>query len=222
MADDNNSSNDDIILMDCDDEDNDDDDDLFRFSSTFKTSLQQQTSRYNSTTRTRSILKKNTIFCNPNNNNNKNRPPKKSVQFSVMSEQVLIPNRDDWTEQERYDAFFTIDDYRRIKQDNQYTLSAMNRGIFPDDTQETFRGLENGMDDYYNERKHTIATTVSSIIRMQRKQWELDPRWMEHVYSRYTERSLMFALRAGNFDAHTAAAIQQEEEERSDTSSYYY
>jgi hypothetical protein len=81
----------------------------------------------------------------------------------------------------------------------------MNHGMFPDNDQETFRGLENGMNGYYFERKHMIAQTVSALLVEQEKYFLLDPIWIENVYTKLSSRSLIHAIRAGNFDAREVA-----------------
>ena len=129
----------------------------------------------------------------------------KSVTFSQYSQQYIIPNLEDLTYEERRDSYLTGEDYMRIKNDNAYTLHAMNHGMFPDNDQETFRGLENGMNDYYFERKHLIKQTVSALLGEQEKYFLLDPIWIENVYTKLSSRSLIYAVRAGNFDAREAA-----------------
>jgi hypothetical protein len=126
---------------------------------------------------------------------------RKYVSFSQYSQQYIIPNLEDLTYQERLNSYLSMEDYARIKNDNACTLHAMNHGMFPDNDQETFRGLENGMNDYYFERKHMIAQTVSTLLAEQDKYFLLDPIWIENVYTKLSSRSLIYAIRAGDFDA---------------------
>jgi hypothetical protein len=169
-------------------------------SSSFSTGATERFTSRSPSFPTRSILKKR------RNNRSPYHHFQKTVHFSPFSQQILIPNLDNWTPQEIRDSFLSGDEFARIKQDSRYTISAMNQGIFPDNEQETFRGLESGMDDYYVERKHMISTTVLSILRVQQKFHWVDPHWVEEVYCPYTARSMVFAVRAGEFDAQVAAS----------------
>eukprot|EP00539_Tryblionella_compressa_P014365 CAMPEP_0178825914 /NCGR_PEP_ID=MMETSP0746-20121128/6476_1 /TAXON_ID=913974 /ORGANISM="Nitzschia punctata, Strain CCMP561" /LENGTH=191 /DNA_ID=CAMNT_0020487711 /DNA_START=86 /DNA_END=661 /DNA_ORIENTATION=+ len=138
------------------------------------------------------------------NDDDESNTKTKSVRFADVSERNVIPNIDDFSPQEIQDSFMSRDDYLRIQMENSYTLSAMDRGIFPDNDYETFRGLENGMRDYYVERKHMVQVAVSSVLREQAKLFLLDPIWIEQVYRKMTARSSVFAMRAGSFDARAA------------------
>ena len=134
----------------------------------------------------------------------KSRPSniRKSVQWAEYDDQVEIPN--DLTEQEKRTCWLFVEDYERIHKDNAHTVRAMNGGVFPDSEDETFRGLENHMNNYMAERRYNIDTAVHSILREQERLLLLDPIWVDHVYSRFTARSMIPASRAGQFDARVA------------------
>ena len=141
-----------------------------------------------------------------NTTHKKFRPstPRKSVQFASHVEQLTIHNTNDITEHEKLQCWYTPGDYKRIQQDNALTVYKMNGGVFPDNFEETFRGLENHMDDYIVERRYTIESCVDAILRQQSHYFLLDPIWVDHHYALYTARSKMFASRAGHFDARVA------------------
>ncbi|KAL3942453.1 MAG: hypothetical protein SGARI_000262 [Bacillariaceae sp.] len=127
-----------------------------------------------------------------------------SVTFATHAEELTIENTDDISEDEKLQCWFTSSDYQRIRDENNRTSQMMNQGLFPDSPQETFRGLENHMDDYIIERRHTIHACVDAILNEQHLRYILDPIWVDHTYSKYTYKSQVLATRAGNFDANVA------------------
>lgn len=172
------------------------------------------------------ILKKENIFAAASSSSFQKKKKKKykKVQFTQLSEQYCIPNSNDLTPEERRNSYLLYRDYLRIRDDNDYTLVAMNRGQFPDSSLETFRGLESSMTGHCQGRKRHIAATISSVLRVQQKfcrghfnkktgihtppyMRSLDPSWVGSIISKQTALSSQYAWRAAQGDARAAAAI---------------
>lgn len=128
--------------------------------------------------------------------------PKKSVRFSETSLMYTIPNLDSFTHKELEDSFMTDEDYDRIHRENSITLSYMESGIYPDDDNLYFRGLEPGMQHIYQEKKRLSQAAVAEVMRRQAEKKDLgDEAWVHHYYSNFTYNSIVNAFRIGAYDA---------------------
>ena len=137
-----------------------------------------------------------------NNNNNNNEKPKKSVRFSDFSVMYSIPSLESFSQQEVQDSFLTDEDYDRIHRENSITLSYMENGIYPDDENLYFRGLEPGMQHIYMEKKRLAKAAVQEVLRRQSEKKDLaDDAWVNHYYGTFTYQSIVNAFRIGAYDA---------------------
>jgi hypothetical protein len=136
--------------------------------------------------------------------------PTKSVQFAQYSVMYTIPNLESFTQQELVDSFMTHEDYNRIHRDNEITLAYMHRGIYPDDDQLFFRGLENGMANIYVEKKRLAAEAVATVLRRQAEKKDLmsDAIWTNAYVARYSYQSMVNAFRIGAWDAQAAQQVR--------------
>jgi hypothetical protein len=133
---------------------------------------------------------------------------KKAVQFSADSEVYDIPRLEDHDQGDLENAYLSERDHERITNENQYTLLAMNRGVYPDSEEEYFRGLEGGMQWFSLQRRRLVRATVSAILRAQKEQGRvLDASWVEHYYREMTAPSALNAIRVGAWDAQVARQI---------------
>lgn len=137
---------------------------------------------------------------------------KKTVRFSTYSELYYIPNLEDYDRRDLAKAYLSQKDRERIAIENQYTLSAMNQGIYPDSDDEYFRGLEGGIHWFSIYRKDLVRATVLAVLREQKARGSvLDASWVQHYYSALTAPSVLNALRVGIWDAHVTRTIFEEE-----------
>jgi hypothetical protein len=128
--------------------------------------------------------------------------PKKFVRFSEYSVMYSIPNLDSFMQQELEDCFMTDEDYDRIHRENSITLSYMENGIYPDDDNLYFRGLESGMQHIYTEKKRLSQAAVKEVLRRQADKKDLtDEAWVNHYYGAFTYQSIVNAFRIGAYDA---------------------
>jgi hypothetical protein len=136
--------------------------------------------------------------------------PMKSVQFSQFSLMYSIPNLDSFTQEEINDSFLTDEDYDRIQMENEITLAYMHRGIYPDDDQLYFRGLENGMANIYAEKKRLAAEAVSAVLRRQAEKRDVtaDSAWTSAYAGRFSYQSMVSAFRIGAWDAQAAQQVR--------------
>lgn len=127
---------------------------------------------------------------------------KKSVRFSEVTKNYLIPNLDSYEQWELDSAFLTDEDYERLSRENEITLTYMNRGIYPDDEQLCFRGLEGGMMYIYFQKKKLIDEAVSAVLQRQAENNNLlEPAWLNSYHARFTYQSMINAFRIGTWDA---------------------
>jgi hypothetical protein len=121
-----------------------------------------------------------------------------------------IPNLDSFSQQELNDSFMTDEDYTRIQRENEITLAYMHRGIYPDDDQLFFRGLENGMANIYVEKKRLAAEAVTAVLRRQAEKKNLmeDEGWTNAYIGRYSYHSMVNAFRIGAWDAQAALQVR--------------
>jgi hypothetical protein len=139
-------------------------------------------------------------------------PPKKTVKFSTYSELYYIPNLEDYDQRDLANAYLSQRDWERITNENQYTLLAMNQGVYPDSDEEYFRGLEGGIQWFSLQRKCLVRATVSAVLRAQKEGGRvLDALWVERYYSGITAPSVLNAIRVGVWDAQVARKILDED-----------
>jgi hypothetical protein len=121
-----------------------------------------------------------------------------------------IPNLESFTQQELEDCFMTDEDYNRIQRENEITLAYMHRGIYPDDDQLFFRGLENGMANIYVEKKRLAAEAVSAVLRRQAEKKDLmaDAAWTRAYVGRFSYHSMVNAFRIGAWDAQASQQVR--------------
>jgi hypothetical protein len=129
---------------------------------------------------------------------------KKNVRFSEFSELYVTPR----LEYAEVDMSLNEEEYDTIHRDNALTLSYMENGIYPDDLDMYFRGLEGGMVQFYQEKKRINAIAVSAILKQQEEKGEIDPTWISNYYSQITSYSAANAHRIGLWDAQAAAQIK--------------
>ncbi|KAG7353261.1 hypothetical protein IV203_009310 [Nitzschia inconspicua] len=135
---------------------------------------------------------------------------KKTVQFSQFSLMYSIPNLDSYTEEVINDSFLTDEDYDRIQMENEITLAYMHRGIYPDDDQLYFRGLENGMANIYAEKKRLAAEAVAAVLMRQAEKRDVsaDPAWANAYANRFSYQSMVNAFRIGAWDAQASQQVR--------------
>jgi hypothetical protein len=127
---------------------------------------------------------------------------KKSVRFAEVTKNYLIPNLDSYEQWELDSAFLTDEDYERLSRENEITLTYMNRGIYPEDEQLFFRGLEGGMMYTYFQKKKLVDEAVSAILQRQAENNNLlEPAWLNSYHARFTYPSMVNAFRIGTWDA---------------------
>lgn len=136
--------------------------------------------------------------------------PKKSVQFAQFSLMYTIPNLESFTQEGLDDCFMTDEDYERVQMENEITLAYMHRGIYPDDDQLYFRGLENGMANIYLEKKRLAAEAVSAVLMRQAEKRDImaDPAWTNAYAGRFSYQSMVNAFRIGAWDAQAAQQVR--------------
>jgi hypothetical protein len=138
-------------------------------------------------------------------------PPKKekkSLRFAEYSQLYFVPSLEEFRQDELDAIYMTDEDYDRISRENQQTLALMNKGIYPDDEQLYFRGLEIGMIQFYLEKRHMVSVAVSAVLTRQEEKKVIEPAWVEQYYTRITSQSMMNAYRIGLWDAHALQATQ--------------
>ncbi|CAJ1949372.1 unnamed protein product [Cylindrotheca closterium] len=134
---------------------------------------------------------------------------KKSVSFSVMSDLYLIPHAKDMKKKEKEAYWMNKKDFRRIEQENFYTLDAMvTEGNFPISDKDYFRGLENLMPEARSKRKQRIHFVVNAILKEQRKNRVLNDQWVEKFNKIYTSKSAQAAYNKGIWDATEATRTE--------------
>mmetsp|Transcript_11786 Transcript_11786/g.21781 ORF Transcript_11786/g.21781 Transcript_11786/m.21781 type:complete len:199 (+) Transcript_11786:320-916(+) len=131
---------------------------------------------------------------------------KKSVRISEFSELYVVPR----FEYDLEESFYTDEDYDRIQRENEKTLYYMQQGIYHDDSELCFRGLEGSMIQYHLEKRHLVATTVFVVLERQKEKKTIDPAWVEQYYSRITSYSAMNAHRIALWDAKVAQELEIE------------
>lgn len=134
-----------------------------------------------------------------------NRHEKKTVRFAQFSLMYQVPNLDSYTKQELEDSFLTEEDYDRVQMENEITLGYMNKGIYPDDDQLYFRGLETGMVTIYHQKKRHYAEAVLTLLRRQAEGKDMtDPAWTSAYHNRFSYQSMVNAFRIGHWDSQAA------------------
>mmetsp|Transcript_30763 Transcript_30763/g.73833 ORF Transcript_30763/g.73833 Transcript_30763/m.73833 type:complete len:136 (+) Transcript_30763:91-498(+) len=122
-----------------------------------------------------------------------------------MSDLYIIPHAKDMKRKDREATWMNKKDFRRIEQENFYTLDAMSEGHFPITDKEYFRGLENIMPEARTKRKQRIHFVVNAILREQRKSKVLNDEWVENFNKAYTSKSAQAAYNKGIWDATEAS-----------------
>lgn len=124
----------------------------------------------------------------------------------------VIPNRYQYTVEERSRAHYNDQDYDRFREDASKTLKVMNtEGRYPDTDEETFRGLELRMDVFAEEKKKLIHAVVNAVLKQQKQSIDniLDDEWIQNNYSRLTGQAVLNSQRIGLYDAQVAFELFQ-------------
>ena len=125
---------------------------------------------------------------------------RRTVRFSEFSELYVVPR----LEYVEVDMSLNEEEYEAIHRDNALTLSYMENGVYPDDMDMYFRGLEGGMIQFYHEKKRINAIAVSTILKQQEVKGEIDSTFIKNYYSPITSYSATNAHRIGQWDAQAA------------------
>lgn len=126
----------------------------------------------------------------------------KTVTFCEFSALKYIPNLDYYSEQEKEAMYLTEKDKKRIRQENNSTLTEIEDGELPDTEFSCFRGLESrGIALLHNQNKAMREIALSLILEEQEEWDELCPDWIEHVYCKITEDATAKAIKIARWDA---------------------
>jgi len=138
----------------------------------------------------------------------------------------VVPGLDQYTDEEHCLAYYSDSDYDRFRDDAQRTLEAMNKGQYPDNENETFRGLEVRMDFLADAKKRLVSSVVDAVLKQQQKQRRssfssskdnkhkrdrvlLDETWVKQVLTLRTNQSAINSHHLGLYDAHVAYYLFQ-------------
>ena len=138
----------------------------------------------------------------------------------------MVPGLDEYTDEEHCLAHYSDSDYDRFRDDADRTLEAMNKGQYPDNEYETFRGLEVRMDFLAEAKKRLVSSVVEAVLKQQKKQRSsslssskdnkhnpdrllLDEAWVKQVLIRRTNQSAINSHHIGLYDAQVAYHLFQ-------------
>merc|ERR1739844_24960 len=89
-----------------------------------------------------------------------------------------------------------------ITEENNRTIEKMQKGNMPDAESECFRGLESvAISNLSNKKRAMREITISLIISEQEQGDEICPDWIENVYCKITEDSIVQANEIALWDA---------------------
>mmetsp|Transcript_15398 Transcript_15398/g.42695 ORF Transcript_15398/g.42695 Transcript_15398/m.42695 type:complete len:201 (-) Transcript_15398:1170-1772(-) len=132
-----------------------------------------------------------------------------TVRFAEYCEVVLVPNRGEYSDQEKLDMYLSQQDLDQIRNERYSIMESMARGIFPDDETKYFRGLECQLENCKGDRKRKISKVRDALFEVQAFDETIDPEWIDNCYQKLTYDARALAHNLGRYDAFQSLSINQ-------------
>lgn len=132
-----------------------------------------------------------------------------TVRFAEYCEVVLVPNRGEYSDQEKLDMYLSRQDLDQMRNERHSIMESMARGIFPDDETKYFRGLECRLENCKGDRKRKIRKVRDALFEMQAFDETIDPEWIDNCYQKLTYDARALAHNVGRYDASQSQSINQ-------------